>query len=89
MHNDLSCYLTPAQLFGWAKANFGIIKLNEDLDEDQIARLMRWIGGCTFDTIFIDGDRAQLGRAGISNMLLVMLIEFPKRYEEWGLSQDD
>ena len=91
MHNkdleQLDCYLTPAQILGWAKANFGIIKLNEDLDGDEIAKLMRWIGECSYDTIFIDGDKPHVGRHGISLMLSVTLMEFPKLYEEWELSQ--
>jgi hypothetical protein len=85
--DKLDCYLTPAQIFGWAKANLSIIKLNEDLDEDEITRLMRWIGECSYDTIFIDGDKAHIGRHGIGLMLSVTLMEFSRLYEEWELSQ--
>ena len=84
---QLDCYLTPAQIFGWAKANLGIVKLNEDLDEDEIAKLMRWIGECSYDTIYTDGDKPHLGRHGIGLMLSVMMMEFPKLYEEWELSK--
>ena len=91
MHNkdleQLDCYLAPAQILGWAKANFGIIKLNQDLDEDEITKIIKWIGECSYDTIYIDGDKPHLGKAGINNLLFMTLMEFPRLYEAWELSQ--
>jgi len=82
----LDCWLTPTQIIDWAKANLSIIKPDSDLSEDEITRIMRWIGGCSYDTIFI-GNKPKLGRQGINNMLFMTLMTFPELYIEWGLSQ--
>jgi hypothetical protein len=87
MRHQYDEYLTPIQLVDWAKANLNIIKLNQDLTDQEIARLMRWVGMCTYDTIFMDGDKPRIGRIGIGNILSLTLIVFPKFYEEKGLSQ--
>ena len=80
-------YLTPIQLIDWAKANLNVVKLNQDLTDQEIARLTRWVGMCTCDTIFIDGAKPRIGRIGTGNMLSVTLMVFPDFYEEKGLSQ--
>ena len=80
-------YLTLEQLLNWAKANLNIIKLNSDMTNEDIRRAIRWIGECSFDTIFIDGDKPKLGRHGIGLMLSVTLIEFPEFYIRYELSQ--
>ena len=84
---DLKEYMTTEQLVDWAKANLNIAKLNQDLTDQEIARLMRWVGMSTYDTIFIDGDKPLIGRIGTGNMLSVTLMVFPDFYEEKGLSQ--
>ena len=84
---SLKEYLTPHQLLDWGKANLNIIKLNSDMTDEDIRRVMRWIGMCAVDTIFIDGDKPKLGRHGIGLMLSVTLVEFPEFYVRYGLSQ--
>jgi hypothetical protein len=85
MENTNNC-MTPAQLVDWAKANLNIIKLNAQMTDEDIGRIMRWIGECSYDTIYVDGDKPRLGRVGIGNMLFTTMMEFPEfymRYELW------
>ena len=84
---SLSEYLTSTQIVDWGKANLDIIKLNSDMTDEDIRRVVRWIGECSYDTIFIDGDKPKLGRHGIGLMLSVTLIEFPEFYVRYELSQ--
>ena len=78
-------YIESRELVDWAKANLRIIKCDEDLTEEDIRAIMRWIGMCSVDTIFIDGDKPILGRIGIGLMLSVTLLEFPEYYVKYGL----
>lgn len=87
MMESLSEYLTSTQIVDWGKANLDIIKLNSDMTDEDIRRVVRWIGECSYDTIFIDGDKPKLGRHGIGLMLSVTLIEFPEFYMKYELSQ--
>ena len=84
---SLKEYLTPHQLLDWGKANLNIIKLNSDMTDEDIRRVIRWIGMCSYGTIFIDGDKPRLGRIGIGLMLSVTLMEFPEFYMRYELSQ--
>ena len=77
----------PDQLVGWAKASLNIMKLDEDMTEDEIRQSIRWIGDCSVDTIYLDGEKTRLGRIGIHNMLLVTLLVFPEFYERHELAQ--
>ena len=40
----LNEYQTTAQIVDWAKASLNIIKLNSDMTDEDIRRIMRWIG---------------------------------------------
>jgi len=80
-------WMTPEQLTDWAKVNLNIIKLNADMTDEDIRRIMRWIGECSYDTIYVDGDKPVLGRMGIGLMLTVTLLEFPEYYMKYELSQ--
>jgi len=80
-------WMTPEQLTDWAKVNLNIIKLNADMTDEDIRRIMRWIGECSYDTIYVDGDKPRLGRVGIGLMLTVTLLEFPEYYMKYELSQ--
>jgi len=71
---DLGKYMETSQLVDWVKANLDIIKLNSDMTKDDIRIAVRWIGECSYDTIYIDSDKARLGRVGIGLMLTVTLI---------------
>jgi hypothetical protein len=87
MCHEYDDYLTPIQLVDWAKANLDVVKLNKDLSDEEIARLMRWVGMCTYDTIFTEGDKPHLGRIGIGNILSVTLMVFPEFYQKKRLNQ--
>ena len=76
----LDDYLTPEQPLDWFKTSLNIIKRNEEMTDEDIRRTMRWIEECAHDTIYIDGDKARLGRHGIGLMLSVTLIEFLEYY---------
>ena len=84
---ELDNWLTSTQLTDWAKANLNIIKPNEALTNDDIRKIIRWIGECSYDTIYIDGDKPKLGRVGIGLMLTVTLLEFPEYYMKYELAQ--
>ena len=80
-------WMLPDQLVGWAKANLNIMKLNIQMTDEEISRTMRWVGECSVDTSYLDGDKPHLGRIGINNMLFVTLLEFPEYYMKYELSQ--
>jgi len=84
---SLSEYMETSELIDWAKANLSIIKLNSEMTDEDIRRVVRWIGLCAVDTIFINGDKPILRRIGIGMMLSVTLLEFPEFYIRYGLSQ--
>jgi len=84
---SLDEYMSVDQIVNWGKANLKIIKLNNDMTDEDIRRVIRWIGMCAVDTVFIDGDKPILRRIGIGLMLSVTLLEFPEFYMRYGLSQ--
>jgi hypothetical protein len=84
---DTNGWLYPCELVDWAKANLNIVKLDEDLADGEIREVIKWIGLCSVDTIFIDGDKPILGRIGIGLMLSITLLEFPDYYTKYELSQ--
>ena len=71
-------YMCTCVLVDWAQANLNIIKPREALTNAEIKKVMRWIGECSYDTIYIDGDNPRIGRHGIGLMLTVTLMEFPQ-----------
>ena len=87
MMEILGKYMTSNQIVNWGKANLNIIKLNNDMTDEDVRRVMRWIGECSYDTIFVDGDKPKIGRHGIGLMLSITLIEFPEFYMRYELSQ--
>ena len=84
---NLNEYMYTWQLVGWAQANLNIIKPKEALTNAEIREIMRWIGMCSVDTIYLDGEKPVLGRIGIGLMLTVTLLEFPEYYMEYELAQ--
>ena len=80
-------YMCTWQLVDWAQANLNIIKPREALTNDEIKKVMRWIGECSYDTVYIGGDKPRIGRHGIGLMLSVTLMEFPQYYMKYELSQ--
>jgi len=84
---DINEYMTAGELVDWAQANLKIMKPKEALANAEIREIMRWIGMCSVDTIFIGGEKPILGRIGIGLMLTVTLLEFPDYYVKYELSQ--
>ena len=84
---DINEYMTAGELVDWAQANLKIMKPKEALTNAEIREIMRWIGMCSVDTIFIGGEKPILGRIGIGLMLTVTLLEFPDYYVKYELSQ--
>ena len=80
-------YVYPWQLVEWGLANLKNMKPRETLTDKDIREVIRWIGMCTVDTIFIDGDKPVIGRIGIGLMLTVTLLEFPEYYMKYELAQ--
>jgi len=80
-------YMYTWELVDWAMANLKIMKPKEALTNAEIRKIMRWIGLCSVDTIYLDGEKPILGRIGISLMLMVTLLEFPDYYVKHELSQ--
>ena len=86
---ELEGWMLPYQLVGWAKANLNIMKQDSEMTDEEISRAMRWVGACSVDTIYLDGEKPRLGRLGINNMLFVTLMEFPEFYVKYALSQQN
>ena len=84
---NLSEYMQADNLILWAKANLDIIKPNDDMTDEDIRRVARWLGECSFDTIYVDGDKPIFGRHGIGLMLSLTLLEFPEFYSRYELAQ--
>ena len=84
---SLDEYMSVDEIVNWGKANLNIIKLNSDMTDEDIRRVIRWIGMCAVDTVFVDGDKPILRRIGIGLMLSVTLLEFPEFYVRYELSQ--
>ena len=84
---DLDKYMETSQITDWAKANLDIIKLNNEMTDDDIRRIINWIGLSAMDTVFVDGDKPILRRIGIGMMLSVTLLEFPEFYSRYELAQ--
>ncbi|MFC1957498.1 hypothetical protein ACFLX0_01610 [Chloroflexota bacterium] len=84
---SLSEYMETSELIDWAKANLNIVKLNNEMTDGDIRKIMQWIGMCTVDTVFIDGDKPILRRLGVGMMLSMTLLEFPDFYSRHELSQ--
>ncbi len=58
----------------------------EELTDEEIRRICKWIGERAPDTITID-NKKMLGRMGIDAMLFIALTEFPEFYERYELAQ--
>jgi len=56
------------------------------MTNDDIRKVMHWIGEGAPDTVWID-EKPVLGKLGIGMMLFLSLSEFPEFYIRYGLSQ--
>ena len=80
-------YMPSGDLVSWGLANLRIRKPKEALTEDEIRKVIRWVGICAVDTIFVGGDKPIIRRIGIGLMLTVTLLEFPEYYMKYELAQ--
>jgi hypothetical protein len=80
-------WMTPNQLVELAKTNLNIDKPNDEMTNDDIRQVIRFIGDNSFDTIHTDGEKPRLGRIAIYNMLLTTLMVFPAYYRRYELTQ--
>lgn len=64
----------------------GIFKSSEDMTDDEIGEVMRFLGQTAPDTIWAD-DKPIMCKIGISLMLSLTLYEFPEFYERFELWQ--
>ena len=85
--DESSGYMPSWELVGWGLANLRIHKPKEALTEDEIREVIRWVGICSVDTIFIGGDTPIIRRIGIGLMLTVTLLKFPEYYMKYELAQ--
>ena len=67
---NLSEYIQAGSLVDWAKASLDITKSNGDMDDDDIRRVICWIGEYSSDTVHVDGGKPILGQHGIGLMLV-------------------
>ena len=84
---DINEYMCTWELVALAQDNLKITKPKELMTNAEIRNIMRWIGLCSVDTIFLGEDKPVYGRIGIGLMLTVTLLEFPEYYMEYELSQ--
>lgn len=78
-------YQGAFELLETIKAQYGIDKPNDEMTDDEIRQVIRFVGDRAPDTAWIDG-KPQHGRQGIEVMLFLALTEFPDfyvRYELW------
>lgn len=80
-------YVTTRYLVNWAMVKNNIHKPREKLTGHDIAKIMRWVGLCSVDTIYIGAGKPVIGRIGIGLMLTVTLLEFPEYYAKHELAQ--
>ena len=85
--NRFSGYMYSWELVDWGLANLRIKKPEGTLPDKHIREVIRWVGICAVDTIFVGGDKPILGRIGIGLMLTVTLLEFPEYYMKYELAQ--
>jgi len=74
---SLDDYVPAREFVDWVKACLSINKDNFEMTDEEIRKVIRWVGECSYDTIFVDGDKPILRRVGIGMMLSITLLEFP------------
>jgi len=84
---DINEYMTSGELLEWAVNGTNLCKSRHDLTDREIAKLMRWIGGCAADTVVTQDGIFYIRRMGIGLMLTMTLLEFPEYYVKYELAQ--
>ena len=86
MTDKLTDYVSAGELIDWAMAQFNMTKPRDQLSDDEIRKIIRWLGTCAVDAILVEGNPIP-GRIGIGLMLTVTLLEFPDYYMKYELAQ--
>jgi hypothetical protein len=84
--SSISEYIKTSELVDMAKEACHITKLNSDMGEDDIRKVVRWIGHHSPGIQWLDG-KPVLGRTAVDMMLFITLVEFPLFYTWHKLSQ--
>jgi len=80
-------FVKTSDLILWGQFNLKIMKSKDQLEDNEILKLVHWIGMWAIDTLYYDESRPHIGRIGIGIMVTVMLLEFPDHYLKYQLSQ--
>lgn len=83
---ELDTYMMADTIIDLAKAQFDIIKPSPEMNNKEIADIMKYLASGAPDTMWFE-EKPIFGRIGISLMLSLTLYEFPKFYQEHELSQ--
>lgn len=83
---QLDTYLSADTIIEIVKAQHNIRKPNSEMEDEEIAKIMRYLGSGAPDTVWIDG-KPVLGRMGLGVMLSLTLYEFPEFYMRHELPQ--
>ena len=95
---DIAHCRTISCIVNLAKQSLGITVQNDEMSDEDIRKIGRWVGEHGPDTVWVNnwggesmlhemGIRTILGRIAIETMLFVTLMAFPRFYEEHELSQ--
>ena len=83
---QLDTYLGANIIIDIVKAQHNIRKTNLEMTDEEVSKIMRFLGKGAPDTIWVDGH-PNLGRTGLGVMLSLTLYEFPEFYVRWELWQ--
>ena len=85
-NEQLDTYLSTNIIIDITKAQHNIRKPNSEMADEEIAKIMRFLGSGAPDTTWVDG-KPNMGRTGLGVMLSLTLYEFPGFYIRWELWQ--
>ena len=87
MTEELRDWMEARQIVELAMFDLGISKPKEELVDSDIKKIMHYIGQWAEETDFTHPYSPRLGLFAIGIMLTVCLLEFPKYYSRYELSQ--
>lgn len=83
---DSSSYSSTSGFIETLKNQFNIDKPNHEMTDEEIRKIIRFVGDRAPDTVWVDG-KPQHGRQGIEIMIFLALTEFPEFYAKYELAQ--
>ena len=84
---DLRDWMEASEIVDLAMVDLCIYKSKEELEDADIKAIMRYIGQWAEENDFTNLCSPRLGLFAVGVMLSVCLLEFPKYYSRYGLSQ--